>query len=169
MNKAVFLDRDGVINQEIGRYVWKLEDFQLVGGIKDVLTELKNRGYLLIVITNQAGVAKGLYTNDDVNTIHQHIQKEVGNLINHFYHAPFHPDFSESFSRKPGSLLFEKAIAKFNIDPLNSWMVGDKERDLIPAKKFSIQTILVDNEYTESEFADYQIKQPSEMLKTILG
>ncbi len=139
--KAVFLDRDGILNVERGDYVWLLQDFKIVPGIIEALQKLKEDGFLLIVITNQAGISKGRYGRDEMRKCHEYFQELSGNVIDEFYYAPNHPSFSESLIRKPDSLMWEKAIAKFNVDTDASWMVGDKERDLIPAKKLGIKTI----------------------------
>ena len=171
MIKAVFLDRDGVLNEEIGNYVYQLADFKVVDGINEVLSALKAKGYILVVITNQAGIAKGRYTHDDVHNMHDYFQKQSGNLIDKFYYAPGHPTYSESLGRKPGTLLFEKAIAKFNIDPTESWMVGDKERDLIPARKLGMKTIrvFIDGFYEKGEetISDFKIKKVKDILAII--
>lgn len=172
MNKAVFLDRDGILNVERGDYVWTLEDFKIVPGIIDVLKELKAQGFLLIVVTNQAGITKGRYTREDMHKCHDFFQKESGDLIDHFYYAAGHPSVSESLLRKPDSLMWEKAMAKFDIDPAQSWMIGDKERDLIPAKKFGIKTIRVFIEgfceEGEKTMGDYGVKDVKE-LTSIIG
>jgi D-glycero-D-manno-heptose 1,7-bisphosphate phosphatase len=141
MNKCVFLDRDGVINEEIGRYVYKPDEFKLMAGLISALKELKKRGYLLVIITNQAGIAKSLYDHKDVQRCHEILQGASDNCIDAIYYSPYHPDYTESLGRKPGRLLFEKAIAKFNIYPEISWMIGDKERDLVPAKSLGIKTL----------------------------
>jgi D-glycero-D-manno-heptose 1,7-bisphosphate phosphatase len=170
MNKAVFLDRDGILNVERGDYVWTLEDFKIVPGIIDVLKDLKSQGFLLVVVTNQAGIAKGRYTREDMHRCHEYFQEESGNLIDHFYFAANHPSFSESLLRKPDSLMWEKAIAKFNIDPSQSWMVGDKERDLIPAKKLGIKTIrvFIEGFYDKEEtMGDYGVKDVRELHSII--
>lgn len=173
MQKAVFLDRDGVLNEEIGDYVYRLEDFKIVPGILDVLQELKAAGFLLIVATNQAGITKGRYTREDMRRMHDYFQQESGHLIDHFYFAANHPVFSESLLRKPDSLMWEKAIAKYNIDPSASWMVGDKERDLIPAQKLGIQTIriFIEGYYEEGEetIGNFSIRDVSEISKIILS
>ncbi len=167
MNKAVFLDRDGILNVERGDYVWTLEDFKIVPGIIDVLKELKDKGFLLIVVTNQAGITKGRYTREDMHKCHDFFQKESGDLIDHFYYAAGHPSVSESLLRKPDSLMWEKAMAKFEIDPKQSWMVGDKERDLIPAKKLGIKTIrvFIEGFYEEGEetMGDFGVKDVREL------
>lgn len=149
--KCVFLDRDGVLNRERGDYTYKLEDFVVIPRVPEALALLKENGYLLIVITNQAGVAKGLYQRADVLGCHQKLQESCDALIDAIYYAPHHPDFSESLSRKPDSLMLEKAIAKFNIDPAASWMVGDSLRDLQAAAKVGVAAVLVGEQHPDPE------------------
>lgn len=161
--RAIFLDRDGVLNVEKGRYVFLPEDFEIVSGVIKVLRFFKSKDFRLIVITNQAGIGKGLYTVDDMNRCHDYFQAQSGNLIDHFYFAPDHPSVSESLSRKPGKLLFEKALAKYDLDPRNCWMIGDKERDLIPAKSLRIKTVILNA--VDSEYADFQIGKIEEFLE----
>lgn len=141
MSKAVLLDRDGVINVERGDYTYLQEDFELIKGVPDAISLFKDAGYLVIVITNQAGIAKGRYTMEQMKACHQKMQSECSEQIDAVYYAPLHPSVSESLGRKPGSLLFERAIAKFNLEPSACWMVGDKQRDLDPAKGLGIKTI----------------------------
>lgn len=164
-DKALFLDRDGIINIERGDYTWRVGDFLIKDGIIDLITRARSLEYLVIVITNQAGIAKGLYNHSDVLACHRYFQEQSGNSIDALYYAPGHPSVSESLSRKPGSLLFEKAIARFDIDPFQSWMIGDKERDLIPARKLGISTILLSTR--NSVYADYHIDHLDQAAKII--
>lgn len=166
MNKCVFLDRDGVINKDYVDYVYTAEKLQVLEGVPEALKVLKEAGFLLIVITNQSGISKGVYTREQMHETHRLIQEACDHAIDHIYYAPFHPHFHESLTRKPDSLMFEKAIAKFNIDPKQSWMVGDKHTDLIPAKKLGIRTIQVD--HADSPLADYQAKNLPAALLHIL-
>ncbi|MHA6247252.1 D-glycero-alpha-D-manno-heptose-1,7-bisphosphate 7-phosphatase [Pontibacter sp. CAU 1760] len=145
--KCVFLDRDGVLNRERGDYTYKLDEFEVLPGVPEALRLLKENGYLLIVITNQAGIAKGRYLRSDVLACHQKLQDACGQLIDAIYYAPGHPSFSESLSRKPDSLMLERAVAKFNIDPVASWMVGDSLRDLEAAAKVKVKSVLVGDKY----------------------
>jgi D-glycero-D-manno-heptose 1,7-bisphosphate phosphatase len=85
---------------------------------------------------------------------HAYFQEQCGNLIGHFYFSPDHPTVSASLSRKPGTLMFEKAISKFNIDVNKSWMIGDRGRDIIPARKLGIRTIQIGDEIEAHEKAD---------------
>jgi D-glycero-D-manno-heptose 1,7-bisphosphate phosphatase len=141
-NKCVFLDRDGVLNEDLGDYLFKLEDLVIPAGVPEALRLLKEAGFLLIVITNQAGIAQGLYKADAVYAIHEHMQRVSGEMLDDIYFSPHHPKFSgESLTRKPDTLMLEKAIAKYNIDPMTSWMVGDRDRDMVAGKKTGLQTI----------------------------
>ena len=157
LNKCIFLDRDGVLNVERGEYSYKPEDFHIEYKVPEALKKLKQLGYFLVIITNQAGIAKGFYTAKEVWQCHETLQKSSDYIIDKLYFSPYHPDFTESLSRKPNSLMFEKAIAKFNIDPVKSFMIGDKERDLIPAKKLNINTVIVNNKMKPA-IADYKFQ-----------
>ena len=145
--KCVFLDRDGVLNGERGDYTYKLEDFEVLPGVPEALALLKENGYLLIVVTNQAGVAKGLYRREDVLACHRKLQESCGQLVDALYYAPCHPAYSESLSRKPDSLMLERAIAKYDVSPEWSWMVGDSLRDLEAAARVGVQAVLVGEKY----------------------
>lgn len=146
--KCVFLDRDGVLNAERGDYTYQLADFEVLPGVPEALKLLKAHGYLLVVITNQGGIAKGLYTKAEVFACHEKLQQACNGMLDALYYAPGHPSVSESLSRKPDSLMIEKAISRFNIDPEKSWFVGDRKRDLQAAAKAGIKAILVGEEET---------------------
>jgi D-glycero-D-manno-heptose 1,7-bisphosphate phosphatase len=136
MNKAVFLDRDGIVNREIGDYIQRYEEFELLPDLFPFLYEVKKRGYLTIIITNQGGIAKGLYGHELVHACHDFMQEELGGhglAFDAIYYCPHHPDFGNCLCRKPQSLLVEKALARFNIDPELSLMIGDKDRDVLAA------------------------------------
>jgi D-glycero-D-manno-heptose 1,7-bisphosphate phosphatase len=165
--KCIFLDRDGVINVDFVDYVYDLEKFAFIDGVPQALMDLKNAGFLLIIITNQSGIIKGIYNLDDVMLVHHHIQKETQNAIDDIYIAPYHEKWTNSLTRKPSTLLWEKAISKYNIDVENSWMIGDKPRDLSPAKKLEIKTIIVD--HPADETADFVCSNLKEATKIILS
>ena len=167
MQKCVFLDRDGVINEERGTYTYKTEDFKIIQGVKEGLALLHERGFLLIVVTNQAGITRGLFSEDDMHKCHDLMMRETDYLIDDIYYSSYYPDFSNSLLRKPDSLMFEKAIAKYNIDPGISWMVGNSERDMVPALKLGINTIFVGND--EPDFnIEYKTKDLLEAAKKII-
>ncbi|PSR54546.1 D,D-heptose 1,7-bisphosphate phosphatase [Adhaeribacter arboris] len=141
--KCVFLDRDGVLNVERGDYTYLPEDFILEEKVPEALALLKQRDFLLIVVTNQGGLAKGLFTRAQMEACHQKLLQNGNYLIDAIYYAPSHPAISASLSRKPDSLMLEKAIAKFNISPTESWLVGDQLRDMQAAGKVGVKGILV--------------------------
>ena len=88
MNKCIFLDRDGVLNVDRVDYVYRVEDFIIPEGTIEALQKLKNAGYLLIVITNQSGIAKGIYTREDVMKCHRYLQEQCGNILDDIYFSP---------------------------------------------------------------------------------
>jgi len=142
-NKAIFLDRDGVLNKERGTYTFRIEDFYIEKGVIEALEKFKKIGYLLIVVTNQGGIAKGLYNKSDVKKCFQYLQKESNYLIDAHYYSPYHDLFSDSLSRKPDSLMIEKATAKFNIELQSSWIIGDSERDILAGEKKGLRGVLI--------------------------
>jgi D-glycero-D-manno-heptose 1,7-bisphosphate phosphatase len=155
MNKCIFLDRDGVLNEDRTDYVYRIEDFIIPDGVVEGLRRLKEAGYMLIVITNQAGIAKGLYTREDVMRCHRYLQEKCGNLIDDIYYSPHHPDYTtRSLTRKPESLLLEKAIAKYNIDVTKSWMIGDALRDILAGRRVGVRTVQVTQAQVESAASD---------------
>ncbi len=146
MTKAIFLDRDGVINTERG-YTHRLEDFVILPDLMDVLQLLQKRGYMLIVISNQSGIAKGLYKQTEVEILHTYMLNEFkknGIVISEIYYCVHHPDVSNCICRKPDSLFVEKALARFNIDPQGSYFIGDKDRDVEAAEKAGVKGILIE-------------------------
>ncbi|MHB1276932.1 MAG: D-glycero-alpha-D-manno-heptose-1,7-bisphosphate 7-phosphatase [Bacteroidia bacterium] len=148
MNKAVFLDRDGIINKEIGAYVYRQKDFILNDGVEEALLFWQSRGYKLIVITNQGGIAKGMYTHDDVRRLHHYLEdllNKAGVKLDAIYYSPHHSEISNSLSRKPGSLMIERALARYSIDPSQSVMIGDRPRDVEAAEGAGVRGILVDS------------------------
>jgi len=147
MNKAVFLDRDGVINHDPGDYTYNLSEFTLNEGIIENVKRLYEQGYLLFVITNQGGISKKLYTQKDVEEIHNHFKaelKKVGVEISEIYYCPHHSIHENCICRKPNSLMIEKALARFDIDPKKSYMLGDKQRDVECAENAGVKGIKVE-------------------------
>jgi D-glycero-D-manno-heptose 1,7-bisphosphate phosphatase len=156
MNKCIFLDRDGVLNKEVGDYVYNQHELEILEGVGEALQHLKQAGYLLIVITNQSGIAKGLYTREHVKQCHQKIQKETGNLLDDLYFCPHHEDYdTNSLLKKPNSLMIEKALAKYHIDPNTSYMIGDQKRDIEAGRNVGLKTISINKTIGEtgSDFA----------------
>jgi D-glycero-D-manno-heptose 1,7-bisphosphate phosphatase len=133
MNKALFLDRDGVINKE-KNYLYKIEDFEFLDGVFDTCRYFQEKGYIIIIITNQAGIARKKYTEKDYQLLTtwmiNEFQKE--NIkISKIYHCPHHPDFTgECECRKPKPKMILDAMMDFNIDLYQSILVGDKNSDI---------------------------------------
>jgi D-glycero-D-manno-heptose 1,7-bisphosphate phosphatase len=157
MNRCVFLDRDGVLNKDNPNYSYKVDEFHILPGVIDAITQLKDAGFLLVVVTNQSGIAQKIYTEAQMRECHDYLQSACAHRIDHFYFCPHHPSVTASLARKPGTLMFEKAIAKFNIDVKTSWMVGDRGRDIIPARDLGITTIQIGHEIEPANKADFAV------------
>ena len=147
-NKAIFLDRDGVLNHEIYDYICKIEDFEVLKYQIPVLKRFYDEGYMLIVITNQGGIALNRYTEEILATMHQQLFEAFeaqGAKITHAYHCPHHPTVSEPCQcRKPLSGMVLEAIATYDIDPSLSVMIGDKPRDVEAANGAGVRGILIE-------------------------
>ncbi|MGB1363219.1 MAG: D-glycero-alpha-D-manno-heptose-1,7-bisphosphate 7-phosphatase [Flavobacteriales bacterium] len=147
LRPCLFLDRDGVINHDPGDYTKNLSEFTILPTVMEALTLAKNAGFEVVLITNQGGLAKGLYTHEDVADIHAHLKRvceENGTPILDIFYSPHHPSTGKSLSRKPGSLMVERACAKHQLDPTRSWMVGDKQRDLDAAAPVGVRGVLIE-------------------------
>ncbi|MBN1184769.1 MAG: HAD family hydrolase [Bacteroidales bacterium] len=146
-NKAIFLDRDGVINYDGDEYyTYRIEDFKLNEGILEALKILKDRGYLLIIISNQGGIGRGLYKKEDTDHLHEYmttLMEEKGIILDEIYYCPHYPDSSKCLCRKPNSLMIEKALARFDIIPEQSYFIGDREKDVEVAIKAGVIPIKI--------------------------
>jgi D-glycero-D-manno-heptose 1,7-bisphosphate phosphatase len=147
MRKAIFLDRDGVINVDIG-YLHKIEDLVLTHRLVDALKIFKSLGYLIIIVTNQSGIARRYFTVDQLNLFHDELKdvlaKEIdSNIIDRIYFCPHHPDFNEKCDcRKPRPGMLLEAKNYFNIDMKNSYMVGDKESDMLAGQSAGVDNLV---------------------------
>jgi D-glycero-D-manno-heptose 1,7-bisphosphate phosphatase len=143
--KAIFLDRDGVINKE-KNYLYKKEDFEFIDGVFDACKYFQKLGYQLIVVTNQSGIARGYYQEEDFQKLTQWMLGQFTNqglrILDVFF-CPHGPG-STCSCRKPQPGMLLEAREKYNIDMKNSWMIGDKEADVGAANAAGIEnTILV--------------------------
>ena len=145
MQKAVFLDRDGVINVDKS-YVYKQEDFEFCEGVFEALQHFKRLGYLLIIVTNQSGIGRGYYREEDFQSLSAWMKQELSHeniTIDAIYHCPHAPEVGCE-CRKPKSGMFQEAIRDFDIDVRASWMIGDKQSDIEAALGVGIkQTIML--------------------------
>jgi len=144
--KALFLDRDGVINHDPGDYTMKPEEFIILPTVMEALVMAQSKGYTIIVITNQGGIAKGLYTHETVDVLHQMLHntcQEWGVEIKRIFYSPHHPEFGNSLTRKPERLLMERALARYNLDASKSVMIGDRERDVQCAQLVGVRGVLI--------------------------
>lgn len=142
--KAVFLDRDGVINEE-KEYVHKIKDFVFIQGVFKVVKKFNENGYYVFIITNQSGIGRGYYTENDFKVLNKWMLKEFeksGAYINKVYYCPHSPNDNCSCRKpKPGMIL--EAIKEFNIDVNRSWLIGDKEDDILAAYNACIKNLVL--------------------------
>ena len=133
MKKALFLDRDGVVNIE-KEYLYKKEDFEFIEGIFELCRHYQALGYLIFIVTNQSGIARKFYTEEDFAKLTQWMLQEFekeGIHIAKVYHCPHHPEISGVCEcRKPKPGMLREAAEAFDVDLENSIMIGDKERDI---------------------------------------
>jgi len=133
MEKALFLDRDGVINVDYD-YVHKIEEFDFFDGVFSTCREFKKQGYLIVVITNQSGISRQKYSEEDFATLTEWMKEEFaknGAPLSVVHHCPHHPEITgECSCRKPKPGMIEAACEELNIDPSKSLLVGDHERDI---------------------------------------
>lgn len=164
--KAIFLDRDGVIiqllqsNESYG-LVYKKEDLIFLPNVKEALQDLKKKGYLLIVFTNQPAVARGLISYEGVEENHSIINKKLNRLIDKFYFCPHHPEMHSDVPqhavkyriscdcRKPAPGMLIKAAEEFNIDFEKSWVIGDSITDIAAGDSVKCRTILIKSKSNE--------------------
>lgn len=149
--KIIFLDRDGVVTLETANYITLPEKITLNGGAMDALKQWKKNGFEFVIITNQAGIAKGIVQEEKLQQIHvkmlELLEKENIRILE-VYVCPHFPSVSQCICRKPGSLLIEKALARFGANPKDCFMIGDRERDIEAAHKAGVKGILVESNAT---------------------
>ena len=152
MQKVIFLDRDGVINEDYG-YVGKIEDFKFIDGVFEACKSFKNLGYEIVIVTNQSGIARGYYSEDEFLKLTSYMQdeflkKEISILKT--YYCPHLPN-SNCSCRKPKSGMILKALDEFDINLDNSWLIGDKLSDIECAKNANIKNrVLIDKNAKEN-------------------
>ena len=144
-NKAAFLDRDGTLNEDIG-YLYKIKDFRWIKGAVNALRILKKNNFLIIVVTNQSGVSRGFYSENDIKKLHKWMNQqllEYDLMIDDFFFATDLPNNNNINSRrKPSPAMLNEAVEKYNLDKNKCFMLGDKQTDVEAAKNAQIKGFL---------------------------
>lgn len=155
MDKVIFLDRDGTINEEVN-YLHKPEDLQILPGVPEAIKLLRDGGFKILVVTNQAGVARGYYSSRDVEALHEYLNQQLkksGAWIDRFYYCPHHPvhgigEYKRAcHCRKPETGMFEQAGQEYDVDKEHSYMIGDKLLDVEAGNRYGVHGILVGTGY----------------------
>lgn len=157
---AVFLDRDGTINEEMG-YINHPDRFRLLPGVIEAIRLLNRNDFITIIVTNQAGIARGYFTEEMLKKIHNNLRSQLqdsGVFIDAIYYCPHHPDVGKEpyryrcNCRKPLPGMIEKACKDFPVDLNCSYLVGDRYKDMIFAKRFSLTSVMVLTGYGQGEY-----------------
>lgn len=159
MDRVVFLDRDGTLNEEV-HYLHRTEDLKLLAGVPEALCALQRAGYHLVVVTNQAGVGRGYYQEEDVERLHVFMNEQLlkkGACVEHFFYCPHHPTHGIGaykqvcHCRKPETGMLERAEQYYELDKAHSWLIGDKLIDVEAGSRFGVHTALVGTGYGSQE------------------
>jgi len=149
LSKAVFLDRDGVINKKREDYVKNSKEFVLLNDVPQAIRLLNENQYLVILITNQSAINRGLISHKELKRIHELMKKQLEEhncSIDAVYYCPHRPD-ENCNCRKPKTELLDKAIKDFGVDIKSSWFIGDDETDIQASKKIGIKFIKIKNRF----------------------
>jgi D-glycero-D-manno-heptose 1,7-bisphosphate phosphatase len=162
MDRVIFLDRDGTINEEV-EYLHRPEDLRLLPGVGEAIRRLREYGFAVVVVTNQAGVARGYYEEEDVTVLHDFMNKQLkeqGACIDHFFYCPHHPVHGigkyrvACHCRKPETGMFLMAEQFYQVDKANSYMIGDKLLDVEAGHNYGVKSVLVGTGYGAETVAD---------------
>ncbi|MCA1623600.1 MAG: HAD family hydrolase [Acidobacteria bacterium] len=164
-SKAVFIDRDGTLIEEVD-FLSRIEDLQLFSYTAEAVQLLKEDGFLIIVVTNQSGIARKIFNESEMHAIHEKIQAELDGKIDAFYFCPHLPN-AGCLCRKPNIEMIEKACADFLIDLENSWMIGDKKLDIETGFNAGTKTALVLTGYGEKTVVNLE-KRPNLIAENLL-
>lgn len=166
---ALFLDRDGVINVD-RNYVYRVEDFAWIEGAADVIRRFNENGWWVFVVTNQSGIARGYYTEEQMQTLHDWLVVELekrGAKIDRIYHCPYHEEGTiarytkDSYDRKPKPGMLIRAMTDFPVIKERSFLIGDKQADLEAAKAAGVRGFLFSGGNL-SQFADWVLADMGE-------
>ena len=173
LTPAIFLDRDGTLIEEVN-FLSRVDDLRIFPFTKTALQQLSDAGYKLFVVTNQSGIGRGLFAQEDMHDIHEALRAELGSLISGFYYCPHLPD-AGCDCRKPKTALVERAAAEHGVELLSSWFVGDKDLDIYTGQNASMRTCLVSTGYgmQHKELPDVEptliVKDIAEAAKEIIA
>lgn len=169
-NKAIFLDRDGTINFDLG-YVYRVEDWQWANeNVPQALRMLQDDGYKLIVVTNQSGIGHGLYTLSDMEIVHKHMEEELrkeGVIIDLIMYCP-HARDSGCACRKPRTVMITDAVRKIGgIDLAMSWTIGDKLLDMEMGQNAGTKTVLLKSKYWADRDMENKENKPDIIVSSL--
>jgi histidinol-phosphate phosphatase family protein len=154
-NKALFLDRDGVICEALprGEYLVSWDQFKLLEGIKEFLAGAKKKGYKIFVITNQGQIAKGLMKIETLHEVHRKMRELLPGMIDEVYYCP-HKNGDGCECRKPKPALMLRAIRDFDVDPAQSFFIGDSDKDVKAGEAIGAKTIFLKNKHNVGELKE---------------
>ncbi len=174
MRKAVFIDRDGTINVDTD-FVHKKDEWEWIEGAKEAIKKLNDAGFVVVVVTNQSGIARGRYTEDDVQTLHSFVDAELAKISAHvdgYYLCPHHPEHGnnrECDCRKPATGMLLKAAKEHNIDLARSFLIGDKKSDIEAAVNAGVTPVLVMTGYGKEHdnLIDKNVHREDNLLEVV--
>jgi len=173
--RALFLDRDGVINHDTG-YVYRIADFIFVSGIFELVSAATEAGYRIIVVTNQAGIGRGLYTEEDFHSLMDWVTRqfrEKGGTIDGVYYCPNHPVHGvgrfrvDCPNRKPRPGMIHQAAKDYNIDLARSILVGDKSTDIAAGHAAGISQCILLSVGEKSDKESNAVRDPRDVIKLL--
>lgn len=165
LRPAAFIDRDGTLIEEVN-FLSNVDYLRVFDNTSKALNLLKQRGFLVVVVTNQSGIGRKIYDEAAMHSIHRELQLQLPELIDAFYFCPHLPD-EGCRCRKPGLGMIEKACADFQIDLSNSWMIGDKKIDIGTGFNAGIKTALVKTGYGIEHSTDLD-REPDVIAEDLL-
>lgn len=163
--KTIFIDRDGTLIEEVN-FLHRVEELRFFSFTNEAIKLLKNNDFRVVVVTNQSGIGRGIYTENDMHSIHEQIQFDLAEKLDGFYFCPHLPD-EGCACRKPNLGMIEQAMRDFEIDFENSWMIGDKILDVELGFNAKIKSALVKTGYGQDS-VEKLVRQPEIIAENLL-